>query len=376
MHGIAVFLGVTMVWIALRDAFETTVLPRSVTRRLRLARLYFMTTWRVLRAIVRRFGSSTVRERFLGAFGPLALIGLIVVWATLLILGFSLLVWGIGSPFVMPAHEPHSLWSDIYTTGTTFFTASFGDIAPRTGLARFLTVAEAGTGLGFLAIVIGYFPVLYQSFSRREAGISRLDARAGSPPSAVELLRRHAEAGRMDALAPLLDDWERWAADVLESHLSYPVLTYYRSQHDRESWLAALTAILDVCALIQMGFEGDPEWQDSLQWQARMTFAMARHTMVDLALVLIVSPQAGADRMGPEDLENIRELLKTAGLSLRVDPDAQHRLNSLRAQYEPFLDALGSRLWLDLPVWSPQAVTADNWQVSAWDLGSHLSGHV
>jgi hypothetical protein len=372
MHVAAILLGLALLWIVLRDAFETMVLPRSITRRLRPTRIYFINLWWGYRAFVRMMRSHGARERWLGAFGPFSLIGLIIVWATALIFGYALTIWGIGSPFYMPPREPHSIWSDIYETGTTFFTASFGDIEPRTGLARFLAVAEAGTGLGFLAIVIGYFPVLYQSFSRREAGISRLDARAGSPPSAVELLRRHAEAGRMAALAPLLEEWERWAADVLESHLSYPVLAYYRSQHDRESWLAALTAILDACALIAMGFEGDPEWQQALKWQAQMTFAMARHTMVDLSLVLRVDPRLGADRMGPEDLESIRLLLRTAGVDLKADAEAVGRLNGLRRQYEPFLDALGDRLWLDLPVWSPRAVTADNWQVSAWDLRKHL----
>src|SRR5256885_11103790 len=126
-------------------------------------------------------------------------------------------------------------WSDVYMSGTTFFTLGLGDVVPRTALAKTLTVIEAGTGFAFLAAVIGYFPVIYQAFSRREVAISLLDARAGSPPSAAELLWRHRGDPGAGALTELLRDWERWAADVLESHLSYPPLAYFRSQHYNES---------------------------------------------------------------------------------------------------------------------------------------------
>src|SRR4029079_19535049 len=103
-------------------------------------------------------------------------------------------------------------------------------------------------GFSFLALVIGYLPVFYQSLSRREVLISMLDDRAGSPPSAGEALRRAAQARDLDRLPALLAEGERWAAEVLESHLSYPVLSFYRSQHDNQSWVVTLTALLDTAA--------------------------------------------------------------------------------------------------------------------------------
>ena len=103
-------------------------------------------------------------------------------------------------------------------------------------------------GFGFLALIIGYVPIIYQAFSRRESNISLLDARAGSPSSATEMLRRHYRTQRLEELLQFLRKWEQWCATLLESHLSYPVLTYYRSQHERQSWLAALTTVLDTCA--------------------------------------------------------------------------------------------------------------------------------
>ena len=156
-------------------------------------------------------------------------------------------------PFAHEADNTFIAYFCISSSGTTFFTLGYGDLVPTGTWGRALSVAEAGIGFGFLAVMISYLPVLYQAFSRREVTISMLDARAGSPPTAGEFLRRIGEApcpaARRFVGRTLLTDWERWAAEVLESHLSYPVLSYYRSQHDNQSWLATLTMILDTSSL-------------------------------------------------------------------------------------------------------------------------------
>ena len=146
--------------------------------------------------------------------------------------------------------ETPTFRTDFYFSGTTFFTLGLGDVTPRPGLARLITVTEAGTGFGFLGLVISYLPTLYGAFSQRELNISLLDARAGSPPTAAELLRRHAQFRDAKCSVSILHDWEIWSAQLMESHLSYPVLCYFRSQHDNQSWLAAFAAVLDVCALL------------------------------------------------------------------------------------------------------------------------------
>ena len=180
-------------------------------------------------------------------------------------------------------------------------------------------VVEAGIGFGFLAIVIAYLPVLYQAFSRREVSISLLDARAGSPPSAGELLRRHGQD--MKELSQLLYDWERWSAELLESHLSYPVLGFFRSQHTNQSWLAALTAVLDTCAVVIAGVDGGPTRQ------AQLTFAMARHAVVDLAQIFMTAPRALApDRLPPSSLIRLREVLAEAGVILQEGITAEQKL--------------------------------------------------
>src|SRR5437762_5678806 len=151
-------------------------------------------------------------------------------------------------------------------------------------VSRALCVIEAGMGFAFLAVLITYLPVLYQAFSRRETTISLMDARAGSPPSAGQLLLRLARANSLDHIRTFLAQWGQWAAELLESHLSFPVLSYYRSQHDNPSWLAALTAVLDTCSFLIVGVKGHNVYQ------AQLTFAMARHAAVDLGLVFKTRP--------------------------------------------------------------------------------------
>src|SRR5262249_1675254 len=183
-----------------------------------------------------------------------------------LIFSFALLQWSIGTELRATGEAP-SFPLYVYFSGVTFFTLGFGDVTPLDGMGRFLTVAETGIGFGFLAVVISYLPVMYQAFSHREGTISLLDARAGSPRTAAQLLVRLGRRKHFAMLDRFLEEWERWAAEVLETHVSFPVLSYYRSQHDNQSWLAALTAILDSTAVVIAGAKTvDP-------FQAQLTFA-------------------------------------------------------------------------------------------------------
>jgi hypothetical protein len=260
-------------------------------------------------------------------------------------------------------------WNALYFSGTTLFTLGLGDVAPASPMGRFVTVLEGGIGFGFLALVIGYLPVLYQSFSRREVTISLLDARAGSPPTAVELFRRQSGAHGIEALTELLEHWEQWSAELMESHLSYPVLAYFRSQHDNQSWIASLTAILDVCTLAMVGLEG------MCQYQARMTFAMARHALVDLSQVFAAPPEkdGGRDRLPSERLNELRRELAASGFALATGEPAMAELRRLRGLYEPFAFALADYLRLELPPWIKTGKAKDNWQTTAWQSKGQAS---
>src|SRR3989442_10890875 len=213
MHLTAALVGLVLVFVVLRDAFETIVLPRRVAGRVRVSKIFYQVTWKPWAAIGRRLPPSERRESYLSTYGPISLLILIGLWGIILITGFALLLWAAGFDFASPI-------TALYVSGWTFTTLGIGDFAPKTDLARLVTVVEAGLGVGFLAVVISYLPVLYQGFSRRETTISMLDEYAGSPPSAGDLLRRATEADEIQELIPLMSTWEHWTAELLERHLS------------------------------------------------------------------------------------------------------------------------------------------------------------
>jgi voltage-gated potassium channel Kch len=351
---------VALIVLLLVDAFETTVLPRRVTHRFRFARLYYFNTWRIWRALALRIRSSKRRESFLSVFGPLSLLGLLCTWVIGLIVGFAILHLALGTMVHMP-DSVMTFPTYIYWSGGTFFTLGYGDITPTTPIGRILAVAEAGMGFGFLALIIGYLPVIYQTFSKREALIALLDARAGSPPSAAQFLIRLGRAHDVHAVDSFLAEWERWSAELLESHLSFPVLSYYRSQHDNQSWLSALTAILDTCAVFISTIKG------CNRFQAELTFAMSRHAAVDLALIFKKPPELPEiDRLPQPHYLQLRETLTQSGIELHDATVAGAKLAELREMYEPFVSALSQRFLFALPEFIPAKPSADNWQRSSW----------
>lgn len=361
MAALIFLLGIVLLGTILWDAFETIILPRRVTRRFRLAAAFYRSTGRPWFALARRIKSAKRREGFLGIFGPLSILGLFGVWAGGLILAFAMVQWAAGHVMGEP-WTVQSFRTQLYLSGTSFFTLGLGDVIPHTHFARFVTVVEAGTGFGFLAVVISYLPVLYGAFSRREANISLLDARAGSPPTAAELLRRHVRQQNLEALGEYLRAWESWAAELMESHLSYPVLCYFRSQHNNQSWVSALATILDACALLIAHTEG------TLRWQAELTFAICRHALVDLAQALAIPPRlVSSDRFETAALAELRDVLCACGTPMCRERAAEETLEKMRGMYEPYLFGFSERLQMTLPAWAPAGPRPDNWRTSAWE---------
>jgi hypothetical protein len=176
-------------------------------------------------------------------------------------------------------------------------------------------------------------------------------------------MRRHSCDGAAQSLSTLLVEWERWSAELLESHISYPLLCYYRSQHNSQSWLSALTAILDTSSLLIAGVRGLEARQ------AQLTFAMARHALVDLGHVFHLEKheaawraRGGPDRLPPPDFNQLCESLAESGLRLCGDPEAPARLHALRALYEPHAQALADYLAMSLPGWIPLPLAKDQWK--------------
>jgi hypothetical protein len=369
---VVVVLSIILIAVVLWEVFETMVVPRLITRRFRLTRVYFRSAWRIWSALGRRVPLLERRELDLAIFGPLALLGLLALWVLLLILAFTLVLWGIGSPLADPATHSAGFGTDLYFSSTTFLTLGLGDVVPHAGPVRAIAVIEVATGFALLVLVIGYLPTMNQAFSHREQRISLLDAHAGSPPTAAALLVRHPPDRRSHQLTRLLAEWELWSAELLETHLSYPVLAYYRSQHENQSWVAALTIILDTCAILLScddGLLGDEE----LVEQAAFTFAIARHAAVDLAQYFRAPRTQLLTHDGrlplPERAQMCDALEKIGsapGTGTRVDlKEVGGAFDELRALYEPYLEGLAEFLLMALPPWVPSSDVLDDWQTSA-----------
>ncbi|MGB9285540.1 MAG: potassium channel family protein [Candidatus Sulfotelmatobacter sp.] len=372
-HISAIIFGLVILWVVFLDAFETVVLPRRVTRHFKLTAWFYRRTWIPWKMVAKYIRTPSRQQSFLGYFGPLSLILLLAFWATTLIFGFALVQYGLGGHEQL-GNEPITFGRIVYQSGQTFFTLGYGDILPTTAASRAVSVLEAGMGFAFLGLVIGYIPVVYASFSRREIQISMLDARAGSPPTATELLVRLAGSSEnptieQTVLDAVLRGWERWSAELLESQISYPVLSFFRSQHSNQSWLGALTTILDVTSLVLVGIDGVHPGQ------AKLTFAMARHAAVDLAQVVNAhyDPQA-PERLADETFNSLRDALLAAGLRLRTSDEARQKLDRLRSMYEPYVNSTAQNLMLSIPPWKLPEKARDNWQGGPWDRAIQARG--
>lgn len=365
MNVMALVVGIVVAGGVALDAFQTVILPRRPTGRVRITRVFYILTWTPWVAVAERVWDKKLREQIYSVYGPMSLLMLLGLWAVLLVVAFALMYFGLGSPLhdVMKTSDRFvmRMGTDLYFSGTTLFTLGLGDVVPTSALARGIAELEAGSGLAFVALVIGYVPILYQAFSRREVSVALLDVRAGSPPTAAELIRRHSFEGGDQALIVLLAEWERWAAEILETHVSYPLLCYYRSQHDNQSWLTAIVAILDTCALVITTIDGPAVRQ------AQLTFATARHALVDLGHVFKIEKLESRavmapDRLPAEEFYRLCDALGEMDVRLCGDPEAMRRLTAIRKLYEPSAFAVGDYLKMPLPLWVAVPKKTDQWK--------------
>ena len=359
MRILATIVGCVLLGTVIVDSFQTVILARRANRKWRITRAFYLSSWAVFSAIARRIKGERQRETYLGVFGALSLVSLFMVWASGLIIAFALLNWAAGRQMFGSAR----FGNDVYYSMATFFTLGSAD--PGTFWVKLLTVSEVALGYSFLALVISYLPVFYESFSKRELRISLLDARAGSPPIAVELLLH--QGANPDKLERQLADWEEWCAELLESHLSYPVLSYFRSQHSNQSWLGTLTTIVDATAIVMVTAKGD------LKQQAEVTFAIGQHAMKDLCAVYRLFPlPPNADRLPPDAVARLRTALAAGPIPLHLDGASEAKLQSLRGGYEPYANVLSRHLMMPLPQWAPAGTVHHNWEATRQAHGNVL----
>lgn len=345
----------TLVAIVLADAFQTVIVARHAQKIPALTRVFYRASWSLFAGVAAHISPKQRRDSYLGVYGPLSLLMLLVFWALGFITAFAVLQWSAGLELKNNGYS--SFANDFYFSAGSFFTLASGE--PENAASKYLMVLEAGFGFSFLGLVVGYLPVLYQCFSSRELRILLLDARAGSPPSAAQFLLRRGHS--LEGLEQRLADWEEWALDLLHGHLSYPMLAYYRSQHANQSWLAALTVIMDVSSLLMLASD------DELKRQAEFTFAAGRHALAHTASIFRIRLLGThQDRLPDNGLSCLRAVLSTHAAPLHLDRISEIGLQKLRTMYEPYANALAQYFLIDLPPWIPGELTSDNWQIISW----------
>jgi len=234
---VIIFLvGLALINAVILSALRTFILPRSA--RDTITRV----TFRMLRRVFDLFLPEDIPyarlDNILAHYAPAALLLLIVVWLGLVLLGYASIYWALG---VMTWVEA------FYLSGSALFTLGFA--VPPTPFHTVFVFSEAALGLILVALLIAYLPTIYTAFSQREALITLLEVRAGSPPSAIELFARYNRLHRFEALHDLWEDWEVWFAQIEESHTSLTALIFFRSPQPDHSWITAAGAVLDAAAL-------------------------------------------------------------------------------------------------------------------------------
>jgi Ion channel len=329
-------LGIVILLAVFYDLFQSVVLPRPSVGKLRLSALILRPLWSSWRWLGTRDGRIDRRENWLATFGPVALIVLLGVWGLSIILGYALIIDALRDGVKPPFGD---FWAALYFSASTLLPLSYGNYLPVGPIARVSVLAESATGLSLIALVISLLFSLYGSFQRREELVVALDALAGAPPSGLQILETVAGNGMPDELLATLDDWRRWSAAVLESHLAYPILVYFRSSHDNEAWLNSFGAVMDAATLILSTIDSD----DPTEGHARLMFKLGNHLVEDLAWYFRIK-NAGIPIVERQEFDDARERLTKAGFRCRDADLAWSEFASLRSLYASPLNQLAR--WL------------------------------
>jgi hypothetical protein len=335
MLGVGEFaVGLVLLAVVSYDLFQSVVLPRPAVRIVRLARLIIRPMWLAWRWLFLRGTRVEKYEARLAVFAPLALMVLFAIWGFGLIVAYSLMLDAVRDQFRPPIND---YFTSFYVSGTTLVPLAYGDFVPEQGLARVLIFVESATGVGTAALAITLLFELYGSFRSREESVVALDALAGAPPSAVQLLETAAQPGMDDILKETFDEWRKWSAMVLESHLAYPLLVYFRSSHDNEAWINSFGAVMDSAALIMTSTDDDSKGA------AKLMFTVGNHFVEDItwALRLKTAPDAIIER---SEYSAAVARLKTAGYKVIETDDAWNNFSHYRSKYASTLNLMAQLL--------------------------------
>ncbi len=338
LEWVEVAAGIALVCLMLYDIFASVVVPRAVSATFRTSVLVVRGSWRLWRDYAVTIKDADKREDFLGRFAPGVLIGLLIVWLSGLLLGYGLIFYGLRGHTQPPLH---SYIDAVYFAGTSLLTIGYGDIVATDTIARLFTLAAGATGLALFALTISFIFSIFGSFQNREVFIVMMGGRAGAPPSGVTLLETVSKYKIFEDFAQSMREGERWAASVLESHLAYPVLAYFRSSHDDESWIGTLGALLDASTML-ITLTDSP-----LVGRAKLLHLIGVHLVRDLTRYFRVAviETAGIER---GEFDQACAQLTAAGWEVRCDDAAWKSFSELRMQYAGPLNEM-AKFWMTPP---------------------------
>lgn len=333
VNGVSVVIGILVILTALNDVFQSVVMPRATGRGYRISFHFWRRMWWLWPRVAWRVfpNDDSRREDFLAVFAPFMLIALVGLWVALLIFGFALMLWGLRGG-IAPAHA--SFATMLYFAGTSLLTIGYGDIVARGPLPRLVSVLAGLAGLSLLSITTAYLFAIFGNFQQREAFVVTTAAHAGAPPSGVNLVAIAGYSRTREDLRFLMMDGQRWAAAVMESHLAYPVLAFFRSSHDEQSWVGTLGTLLDAATLIITTIDG------VVDGQARIFFNVGRHAAHDLASYFRTEQEHTGPGIERAEFDLACERLVAAGYRLRDRDDAWRGFARLRSDYAARLNGM------------------------------------
>jgi hypothetical protein len=344
VSAISLALGGVLVALVYWDLFQTIVLPRPSPGWFRIGRYMVRPTWRAVRAVGRRRGGQS-GDNLMGSFAPASTVVLLFVWLATLMLGYGLVFFAMRDQ-LRPV--PADLGTTTYFAATSILTLGFGDFVAAGTEARAVAILASASGLGAVALVVTYVFSLYASYQRREVQVVRLQAAAGAPPSAVALLENYRRLDLVDRLPALFEEWERWAAEVLDTHVAYPLLGYFRSSHDNLTWIGALGSVLDAACLVLTTLEDVP------RGQAELFRLVGAHLVEDISnlgyrAAGVRRPGPGPGTTGAENTDPDAETfaaawdrLAEAGYKLTPRNQAWLAFQAVRTTYAARLDGMAS----------------------------------
>jgi hypothetical protein len=329
LGGVAIVGGAMLVVLTLYDVFQSVVLPRPAVGRVRISTSLVQVAWGLWRKVAERPRKLQMREAALAAFAPMMIVVLLILWAAFLVLGFALVYAGLGDGL---RPQPDSFGTTVSFSAGSMLSFAVGGI-DATGVAtRVFTILEAATGFGLFALVISLLFSLFNSFQRRETAVVALDALAGAPPSGVQLLEHCAADNMPEQLQATFDEWRMWTVDVLESHLSYPLLFYFRSSHDNEAWANSFGAVLDAATLVMTTLDGVPVGH------ARLMFKVGAHLVADMRSNFEYADDSQVAGVERDEFDDACRRLRKAGYRIREPESAWDQFSSMRSKYASWLN--------------------------------------